>query len=374
MLAPVRCPLCLVRLFRRKTNRPCSEGIGASTARRQRSPTRWIGVYTAPETRPSTVGSVLSLSVVICAYTLERWADLQSAVRSVQRQSQLVTQLVVVVDHNDELLTRCTATFLKALVVANAGPRGLSAGRNTGVASSTGDVVAFLDDDAAVDPRWAEALLAAYMDESVVGVGGLVLPDWRAARPDWFPEEFLWVVGCSYRGQPTERAEVRNGIGANMSFRREVLERVGGFDLSVGRVGTDAAGCEETELSMRAVDYRPGSRIILEPAAVARHAVTPQRTTRSYFRNRCRAEGRSKAIVSELAGARKALASERSYTTRTLPSGVLLGLGQALRGDAGGARRALAICEGFALTASAYVQRRLIGRAAKAVAPRRTME
>jgi len=302
---------------------------------------------------------VLYLSVVICAYTLERWPDLQAAVLSAQNQSRPVDQVVVVVDHNEELLSRCSATFGSALVVPNAGPRGLSAGRNTGVAVSTGDVVAFLDDDAYVDPRWAELLLDAYVDESVVGVGGQVLPNWRAPRPDWFPDEFLWVVGCSYRGQPTERAEVRNAIGANMSFRRAVLEGIGGFDLSIGRVGGDAAGCEETELSVRAVSLRPGSRIMLEPAAIAHHAVTMERTTRAYFRNRCRAEGRSKAIVSSLAGPRKALASERTYATRTLPTGVLMGLGEALRGKAAGARRALAMCEGFALTAGAYARRRV---------------
>lgn len=301
---------------------------------------------------------VLSLTVVICAYTLERWDDLTAAVHSVERQTVPVAQVVVVVDHNEELLHQSDQAFPNARVLANAGPTGLSAGRNTGVSVSTGDVVAFLDDDAAADSTWAERLLAAYTDDAVVGVGGLVLPDWRAPRPRWFPEEFLWVVGCSYRGQPTQRAEVRNAIGANMSFRRSVFERTGGFDLTVGRVGKDAAGCEETEFSLRAASASPGGRILLEPAAVVRHAVTPQRTTRAYYRARCRAEGRSKAIVSSLAGPQQALSAERTYTTRTLPTAVLRGLGQAVVGDVAGAQRAWAVCEGFVLTASAYARGR----------------
>jgi glycosyltransferase involved in cell wall biosynthesis len=298
---------------------------------------------------------VLSLTVVICAYTLDRWSDLQQAVRSVQAQAVPPLQVVVVIDHDGELLALAAKTLTSCLVVANAGPRGLSGGRNTGVAASTGDVVAFLDDDAVVEPSWAQELLAAYTDDGVVGVGGSVLPEWRAPRPDWFPDEFLWVVGCSYRGQPANRAAVRNAIGANMSFRRDVLEQIGGFHPGIGRVGGDAAGCEETELSVRAGKVRPGARILLEPAAVAHHAVTPQRVTRAYFRQRCRAEGRSKAVVCDLTGAQQALASERTYTSRTLPSGVLLGLGQALRGDPAGARRAWAMCEGFALTVSSYL-------------------
>lgn len=301
---------------------------------------------------------MLSLTVVICAYTLERWEDLQAAVRSAQSQTVPVGQIVVVVDHNTDLLDRCLEAFPDVEVRPNAGPRGLSAGRNTGVAASTGDVVAFLDDDARADPDWAERLLGAYSDDAVVGVGGLVLPDWRATRPDWFPDEFLWVVGCSYRGQPPTRAVVRNAIGANMSFRRSVLERTGGFDLSIGRIGADAAGCEETELSLRATAAFAGACIVMEPAAVVHHAVPAQRLTRSYFRERCRAEGRSKAMVSQLAGPQRALSSERSYVTRTLPTGVLTGLAQAASGRPAGARRALVLCEGFVLTALAYARAR----------------
>lgn len=313
----------------------------------------------------SSVALVLSLSVVICAYTLDRWLDLHAAVGSVSGQTE-VSQVVVVVDHDEELLARCRTAFASALVLENAGARGLSSGRNTGVAACRSDVIAFLDDDARADPDWAGRMLAAYVDESVVGVGGLVLPDWRAPRPDWFPEEFLWVVGCSYRGQPTVRAQVRNAIGANMSFRRSVFERAGGFDLTIGRVGQDAAGCEETEFSLRAARVVPGGRILLEPSAVVRHAVTEERTTRGYFRRRCTAEGRSKALVRGLADVEHALSTERAYATRTLPSGVLTGLRQAAGGDRAGARRAWTISEGFVLTAAAYARCRLRPRVASA--------
>ena len=51
-------------------------------------------------------------------------------------------------------------------------------------------------------------------------------PRWAASRPGWIPEEFLWVMGCSYRGIPPGDAVVRNPICANMSFRREVVTGV----------------------------------------------------------------------------------------------------------------------------------------------------
>jgi glucosyl-dolichyl phosphate glucuronosyltransferase len=304
--------------------------------------------------------------VVLCAYTLERWPDIEAAVASLAAQTRPPEQVVLVSDHNDELLERARAAFPDVLCVLNAGSRGLSGARNTGVAAATGDVVAFLDDDAAAEPEWVERTLAAYRERDVIGVGGNVVPDWRGPRPSWFPDEFLWVVGCSYRGLPTEPAEIRNPIGANMSFRRDVFADAGAFDPDMGRLGKDAAGCEETEFSIRARKAHPGGRIVLEPSATCRHGVSPDRLTRRYFRRRCRAEGRSKALVSTLAGAEAALETERVYVRQTLPSGVLAGLRDAVRGDLSGLARAWAIVEGVGLTASSYALARLRARARRA--------
>ncbi|WP_104523538.1 glycosyltransferase family 2 protein [Blastococcus atacamensis] len=295
-----------------------------------------------------------SVSVVVCAYTTERWDEICAAVESLRAQTAPVTEVVLVADHAPELLDRARAAFPDVRCIPNEGPQGLSGARNTGVQRTTGDVVAFLDDDARAAPDWIERFLDAYRDDDVIGVGGRVVPDWRAPRPTWFPDEFLWVVGCSYTGLPTERAEIRNPIGANMSFRRSAFDAAGGFDTAMGRLGKDAAGCEETEFAIRARAAVAGGRVVLEPASVCFHAVTPQRTTRAYFRTRCRGEGRSKAIVSALAGSEAALSTERTYVRRTLPGGVLRGLRALLTGDPSGAARAWAIVEGTLLTAASY--------------------
>ena len=117
-----------------------------------------------------------------------------------------------------------------------------SPARNTGVALATGAVVAFIDDDAVADTDWLKYLGAAYAHDGVLGVGGAIEPAWQHGRPAWFPAEFDWVVGCTYRGVPEFAGPVRNLIGANMSLRREVFDVVGGFNEGVGRVGAVPLG------------------------------------------------------------------------------------------------------------------------------------
>ncbi|MER5378818.1 glycosyltransferase family 2 protein [Streptomyces sp. NPDC002688] len=264
--------------------------------------------------------TVPTLSVVICAYTLDRWEDLRAAISSVLVQDPPADEVVLVVDHNQALLERAERELSDVHVVPNQRRRGLSGGRNTGVSVSRTDVVAFLDDDATAEPGWTGRLLAPYHDPRVVGVGGFVRPWWATERPVWFPPEFDWVVGCSYRGQPRQAAPVRNFIGANMSFRRSELLAVGGFLDALGRVGSrPAASCDETDLCLRLAARDPEAVLLYEPAAEIRHRVPESRTSWSYFRNRCYIEGLSKALVARRCGRGPALANERVYVRSTIP-------------------------------------------------------
>jgi hypothetical protein len=160
---------------------------------------------------------------------------------------------------------------------------------------------------------------------------------------------------------PEQAAAVRNLIGANMSFRRAVFERLGGFRSGIGRVGTRPVGCEETEFCVRALQQLPGRRFLFEPRARVAHRVPPERATWSYFRRRCLAEGRSKALVSRYVGVADGLASERAYTLRTLPSGVVRSLSTAARhGSRADVAQAGVIVAGVAITTAGYVTGRLL--------------
>ncbi|MFJ9433091.1 glycosyltransferase family 2 protein [Streptomyces sp. NPDC101490] len=300
-------------------------------------------------------------SVVICAYTEDRWEDTLAAVASVRDQSLPPLEILLVVDHNERLLSRLTEEYARrpaegVRVLANTGPRGLSAGRNTGIAAARGAFVAFLDDDAVAAPDWLHHFAAAYDDPRVLAVGGRTLPAWASGRrPAWFPEEFDWVVGCTYRGLPPGRVRVRNVLGGNASFRRTAFDAAGGFATGIGRDGDRRPlGGEETELCIRLARALPDAVLLIDDRAVIHHKVPAARERFGYFRTRVYAEGLSKALVARSVGAQKGLESERRYTTRVLPAGVLRGFRDALRGRPGGAGRAGAIVTGVTLAAGGY--------------------
>jgi GT2 family glycosyltransferase len=307
---------------------------------------------------PGAGSGDLSVSVVISAYTDERWDALCEAVASVQAQTRRAHQVIVSVDHNPALLERARATWPdgSVVLVENAGTRGLSGARNAGIEAASGDIVAFLDDDAAAEPDWLANLAPVFDDPAVASAGGSLVPVWIEEQPGSFPEEFNWVIGCSYTGMPTTTADVRNAIGANMAFRRTELDAVGGFVSGIGRERGLPMGCEETEISIRVRQRRPGTRIVYEPSAQVRHLVPAGRGTWAYFFRRCWAEGQSKALLTTLVGRQDGLESERTYATRTLPLGVLRGLRDAMRGDASGIGRAAAIVGGLLATAAGYLR------------------
>ena len=297
-----------------------------------------------------------STSVVICAYTDKRWSQTCGAVNSVRAQRMSGVEIILVVDHNPQLYQRLSAVFTDITVVENREAPGVSGARNTGVALARGDIVAFLDDDAAAEPDWLKFIQDAYADLAVIGAGGLILPRWETGPPRWFPPEFYWVVGCGYLGMPGPDVPVRNLIGANMSFRREAFEIGGRFRTGVGRnSGKRPLGCEETEFCIRLGQRSPDSVLIMENRAAVSHLVPRARCQFSYFTSRCYAEGLSKADVATSVGGTDGLSSERHYATRTLPKGVARGVADLLRGDLWGLGRAAAIVVGLGATTTGYV-------------------
>ncbi|MDG4762601.1 glycosyltransferase [Solwaraspora sp. WMMD406] len=309
---------------------------------------------THPTTVPAAAGPA---AVVVCVHTPERLAVIRRCLDAATRQLDPDhDQLVVVVDHHDELLRLLRSAVPTATVVANVGERGLSGARNTGIAATTAPVVIFLDDDAVPGPGWLAAWRRIFTDPTVMMAGGAVRPDWADGRaPRWFPDEYGWVVGCDYRGIGAAGTPVRNPIGANMAIRRDALNQVGDFSVRLGRVAAVPSGCEETELGIRVGRaYGPAAVVRFDEPTVD-HRVPATRATVGYFLSRCHHEGRSKAVLSAAVGRTSSLSAERRYALRTLPAAVARHFVAVVRGDLAGPARATMTVLGLFATAGGYL-------------------
>jgi GT2 family glycosyltransferase len=318
----------------------------------------------------------VTATVIIPAYSLDRWDQLSAAVDSVLAQTCPPVALVLCIDHNTQLLERCkqrwerpgTASDFPIVVVPNrfsqaesgsaahvrahGSKRRFGAGwaRNTGAELATGDILVFLDDDASADPDWLEQLLAPYTEATTVAVGGAPLPVYATRRPSWFPRNFDWVFGCAYDGMPTALAPLRHLIGANMSVRREVFEEVGGFH---------SIDFDDLDLCMRVAAQRPTQRILFEPRAIVHHHVPAERVTWSYFWRRCFFVNREKVETFDEMEMAANLHAELDFVARAIRTQTLREIGKLRRGDRAALARLGAMYVGLAMSGIGHV----VGRA-----------
>ncbi|MEE9232454.1 MAG: glycosyltransferase family 2 protein, partial [Nitrospirales bacterium] len=126
--------------------------------------------------------------------------------------------------------------------------KGKASALNLGLTSANGDFILVVDDDVVVHPRWLIQHLECYQTTTFDAVQGRVLPgvdpEGEPADPKRLREYNIPIVDYG-----EEVCEIPGLTGTNMSFKREVFEKVGFFDT---RLGPGASGfSEDTEYSMR---------------------------------------------------------------------------------------------------------------------------
>ncbi len=213
------------------------------------------------------------VSVVVC--TRDRSHALRRCLRALTKLDYREYEVVVVDNASVGAETAEVVAATPFRYVREDRP-GLDWARNRGIAESRSEIIAYVDDDAVVDPNWLVAIVAAFEDPAVDAVTGLVL----AAELTWPAQHVFEQYGGMGKGMnrrdldgsrmtAAERVAAHYaGVGANMAFRRQTFDRVGSFDTALD-VGTPSNGAGDLDIFHRVLVA--GLTIRYEPAAFVWH-------------------------------------------------------------------------------------------------------
>lgn len=222
------------------------------------------------------------MNVTVIIVTLNRPDYVRKCLECLRGQVRVPEEVIVVDASADERTRRVVAEFGGVVYMRNEKGYGrMTASRNMGLMRASGEIIAFLDDDAFAHEGWLENLLATYTDPAIGAVGG-------RARNN-VPGEGVYRVAelgrlkpsgeiAGYFGaDPGRIIAVDHIMGCNMSFRRQVLAELGGFREDYPGI---SGVCEDTDMSMRV--RLAGHRMLFNPEAVVDHVGAPQAEGRRF--------------------------------------------------------------------------------------------
>jgi glycosyltransferase involved in cell wall biosynthesis len=246
------------------------------------------------------------LSAIICTHNRDIY--LGAAIDSLLAQNFAANFEIVVVDNGSSDRTREVVeqrSHNRHLKYVFEPTIGLSVARNTGAKVASGDILAYLDDDAVACDRWLQVLYFAYYNNSKLAIaGGKVTLLWPPGiqQPRWLSPGLAANLGAYDLGDSNIYIDQPGSTprGLNYSIRRSFLEEIGGFDPHLGRVGKNLLSNEELQMTEFAIQR--GWQVAYLPEALVAHNVAPERLQRSWFLNRGWWQGISECYREELAG------------------------------------------------------------------------
>ena len=286
------------------------------------------------------MASEVEVSVVIPTYN--RSALLRDAVGSVLAQDTQARFEIVIVNNNSQDDTESVA---RSLVDAHPGKvhyvleteQGNAHARNRGVETARGEIIAFIDDDVAVENDWLTTITRALDSRGETSfVGGRVLPQWTEPPPTWLtPEHWSPLALLDYGpDELTISGESPRGLlTANIAFRRRVFDEVGSFSPHLQRVKNMIGSMEDTEFLLRVC--RSGKQGLYLPQMIARAPVEGERLSKTYHRRWHTGHGHFYAVMRDQAWERSSfsLAGVPSHLYKQTLSHALSWLGTTLTGN-----------------------------------------
>jgi GT2 family glycosyltransferase len=193
------------------------------------------------------------VSVVVCSYNGAR--TIRDCLEALRKLDYPNFEVIVVNDGSTDRTAAIAEEYDVRLITTE--NRGLSSARNTGMEAATGEIVSYTDDDAYPDPHWLKYLAAVFLSGDYVGVGG---PNIAPPGDGPIAECVANAPGGPVHVLLSDR-EAEHIPGCNMSFRRDALEAVGGFDPQFRAAGDDVDICWRLQERGWKLGFSPGAMV-----------------------------------------------------------------------------------------------------------------
>ncbi|MCG8577489.1 MAG: glycosyltransferase [Flavobacteriales bacterium] len=174
--------------------------------------------------------------------------------------------------------------------------QGLSHGRNRGIEESSGKYITFIDDDAFLADDFLEKTYQFFEEnQDVSAIGGPIFLHYEDIVPSWENKYLNSLLG--YFNLGTEQKVFPKSDyprGSNMSFRMDLFEKVGMFNVDLGRKGNNLMGSEEKDIFQRV--YAHDLKVVYVPTAKVYHCVPIERTTSEFIKRQALGTGKGEWI------------------------------------------------------------------------------
>lgn len=235
----------------------------------------------------------MDLSIIICTYN--RSQNLVECFNCLdqQRLERNLNWEIILVDNNSSDATKAAVedysktTTLDIHYVFEAN-QGLSIARNTGIKHSTGNYIAFIDDDIRVTPTWLNSIYSSFIEHNCDAVGGRIHLESPESLPEWITPDMYGFLGHQdFGSEPRPMDGISEfPFGGNMAIQRRIIDLIGNFDTNLGRKGEglkkdELFKGEETDFFQRLANA--GGKFYYHPDALVFHKILPHQLTKSFF-------------------------------------------------------------------------------------------
>jgi O-antigen biosynthesis protein len=218
------------------------------------------------------------ISVIVCTHNGSR--TIRECLGGLQKLDYPAAEVIVVDDGSTDDTAAIARQFHFRLLSTAHG--GLAAARNTGLEAATGEIIAYVDDDAWPDPHWLKYLALTFDYESCAAVGG---PNIRPPPDGAIADSVANAPGGPIHVMLTD-TEAEHVPGCNMAFRKAALQAIGGFDPRFRTAGDDVDVCWQLQAA--------GLKVAFSPAAVVWHRA--RKTLSAYWKQQS-GYGKAEALL-----------------------------------------------------------------------------